>query len=225
MICLRCDSEDFAETPNAVIEQEFRGELFRVESAAQTCTMCGWVTVTPTQADELRRRTADAYRKKHGLLTSEEIRAMRRAMGKNQRDFAEFLDVGEASVKRWETWQVQDKSSDRLIRLKCLASLYEAAVEATKQTYISVADDLSTSEWKGTKPAMGLPEPAEAEARLCAGKGEQESQTQSCDSRFGPTDGWSPPTEMCDEVALSLSAPCRYSFRALKKKMQICLAE
>jgi hypothetical protein len=37
-----------------------------------------------------------------------------------QRQFAEFLRVGEASVKRWETWLVQDASSDELIRVKCI---------------------------------------------------------------------------------------------------------
>lgn len=37
----------------------------------------------------------------------------------NQVQFAKFLSVGEASVKRWETWLVQDRSSDHLIRLKC----------------------------------------------------------------------------------------------------------
>jgi len=225
MICLRCDSEDFVETPTAVIEQEFRGEMFRVQTTAQTCTMCGWVSVTPAQADELRRRTADAYRKRHGLLTSEEIRAMRRAMGKSQREFAQFLNVGEASVKRWETWQVQDKSNDQLIRLKCLTGLYEAALEATKQTYIAVTDDVCTGDWKGIiKTPIALSGVWEAEVRLCDAMDEQESQAQSHDSRFGPVDGWSPPTEMCDDVAFSLSAACRYSYRTLKKKMQNCLA-
>jgi hypothetical protein len=67
MICLQCDNEEFAETPNVEIEQEFKGESFKVRTAAQVCTMCGWPTVTPAQADELRRRTVEAYSKRHGL--------------------------------------------------------------------------------------------------------------------------------------------------------------
>jgi putative zinc finger/helix-turn-helix YgiT family protein len=119
MICLECDNEELVETPDVEIEQEFRGESFKVRTAAQRCPMCGWVSVTLGQVDELRRLTADAYRKRHGLLTSEEIRGIRQSMGKSQCGFARFLGVGEASVKRWESWQVQDKSNDELMRLKC----------------------------------------------------------------------------------------------------------
>lgn len=119
MICLRCDNEEFLPKQDAVIEQEFRNELFQIRMPALACAKCGWVTVDLKQADELRKRTADAYRKKHALLTSDEIRALRKLIGMNQRDFARFLGVGEASVKRWETWLVQENSSDQLIRMKC----------------------------------------------------------------------------------------------------------
>ena len=213
MICLRCDNEEFVETPDVEIEQELRGELFKVRTTGQTCTMCGWVSVTPAQADELRRRTADAYRKRHGLLTSEEIRGMRRAMGKSQREFAEFLDVGDASVKRWESWQVQEKSSDRLIRLKCLSGLYAAALEATAQTYIE-AGAMPLPEWKGIVKAMV------GSVAACAGLPGEEARVRG--ARSGPGEGWSPPEETCDEVAFSLSAPCPWDCRTLKKTMRIC---
>jgi putative zinc finger/helix-turn-helix YgiT family protein len=124
MICIKCDNETFAEKPNAIIEQEFRGEQIKVKMTASACTKCGWTTITLAQADELRRLTADAYRTKHGLLTSVEIKALRQLLGdKSQREFAAFLGVGEASVKRWETWLVQDKGNDQLIRMKCAAEL------------------------------------------------------------------------------------------------------
>lgn len=35
----------------------------------------------------------------------------------SQRDFAAFLGVGVASVKRWEVGLIQDEAMDRLIRL------------------------------------------------------------------------------------------------------------
>jgi len=70
--------------------------------------------------DELGRRTSDAYRERHNLLTSREIKALRMSLNMSQRQFADFLRVGEASVKRWENWKVQDASSDELIRLKCM---------------------------------------------------------------------------------------------------------
>ena len=120
LICLRCDHEEFVLKADAEVEQEFRGETLTVRAPAMACGKCGWVTLGPGQLDELRKRTADAYRKNHGLLTSTQIKAMRRALKMSQCEFAAFLRAGEASVKRWENWQVQDASSDELIRVKCL---------------------------------------------------------------------------------------------------------
>lgn len=116
--CLSCDAADFTAKLTPVLQQ-FRGKSYRVMMPVRTCTMCGAVNITSKEADELRRLTADAYRQDRGLLTSSEIRWLRRQMGKSQREFAQFLGVGIASVKRWETWLVQDKSNDELMRVKC----------------------------------------------------------------------------------------------------------
>lgn len=121
MICLRCDNEHFAPA-EAEVKQEFRGEALAVKTPVMICQQCGWHTVGNDQISELRRRTADAYRKKHGLLTSTQIRAMRENFGMSQAQFADFLHVGVASVKRWETWLVQEASSDELIRVKCVTA-------------------------------------------------------------------------------------------------------
>jgi putative zinc finger/helix-turn-helix YgiT family protein len=138
MICLRCDNDQFLPKRDAVIEQEFRGETFRIQTPALACSKCEWITIDPQQADELRKRTADAYRKKHGLLTSEEIKAYRKLLRKNQREFAAFLGVGEASVKRWETWLPQEKGNDNLIRMKCENALIDQiAQKATPNVWIS----------------------------------------------------------------------------------------
>lgn len=59
-----------------------------------------------------------AYRKKLGLLSASEIRAARERLRMSQREFAEYIGVGEASIKRWELGALQDKSGDELIRLK-----------------------------------------------------------------------------------------------------------
>jgi aspartate carbamoyltransferase regulatory subunit len=63
MICLRCDNENFMTAPDAVIEQNFKGKTFQVQSPALKCSKCGWITLDANQVDELCKRTADAYRK------------------------------------------------------------------------------------------------------------------------------------------------------------------
>jgi putative zinc finger/helix-turn-helix YgiT family protein len=74
----------------------------------------------PTPADTRLRREAR-------LLTPEEIREGREKLGLTQKQFANLLGVGEATVSRWETGvQIQQRAMDRFLRV-CLAS--PAAVE------------------------------------------------------------------------------------------------
>jgi putative zinc finger/helix-turn-helix YgiT family protein len=147
MICFKCSGEDFA-VRTAVVRQDFRGEQFDVTTPVSVCQSCGWQTMGPVQTDELRKRTADTYRKKHGLLTSVEIVSRRTRLGMSQRQFADFLRVGEASVKRWETWQVQDASSNELICLKCefMLQMKDAYINAIQQ-YLGGVRWMTTTHW------------------------------------------------------------------------------
>lgn len=97
---------------------EYAGEKFRVETEAMVCPECGYAALHASQIDAFATRLADKFRAKHGLLTSAQIRAIRNQLGMSQEEFAKYLNVGIASVKRWELGKVQDKSSDELIRLK-----------------------------------------------------------------------------------------------------------
>lgn len=115
LVCLRCSHEVFAAAISKVT-QEFRDEALEVSTEVMKCTHCGWQTLAPGQLNALRVATADAYRTKHGLLRSDEIRAIRGKLGMSQRDFAAHLRVGEASIPRWESHTVQEAIYDRAIR-------------------------------------------------------------------------------------------------------------
>ena len=158
MICLRCESEDFAPKAAAVIEQEFKGERLEVLCPALACKNCGYVAMDLNQIEELRRRTADAYRQKMGLLTSHQILLIRKSLAMTQAEFAKFLGVGEASVKRWETWQVQENSLDQLMRAKYRLHLWEEEKRKTlKAIWFTGAEDSATTT---TSPATQWPPPA-----------------------------------------------------------------
>jgi len=99
------------------VEQEFRGETLDVDAPAMSCQHCGFEIAAPGNLDALRLATMDAYRRRHYLLTSEQIVSRRKAMGMSQREFAEHVGIGVASLQRWEKGLVvQDKASDLLIR-------------------------------------------------------------------------------------------------------------
>jgi putative zinc finger/helix-turn-helix YgiT family protein len=118
MKCLNCDCEKF-ESKNIRFTPEIKGEEVEVVVPSFVCSKCQTPLMDGEQMNGLRRSAADKYRKKHKLLTSEEIIHYRAALGMSQSAFASYLKVGEASIKRWETYFVQDVVQDDHIRLKC----------------------------------------------------------------------------------------------------------
>jgi putative zinc finger/helix-turn-helix YgiT family protein len=116
MNCYQCGRE--MRSRRAKVPGEYAGEKLVVETDAMVCPECGYTTLHASQIDAFTTKLADAHRAKHGLLTSAQIRAIRNRLGMSQEEFAKYLNVGPASVKRWELGKAQDKSSDELIRLK-----------------------------------------------------------------------------------------------------------
>lgn len=118
MKCLKCNSNKLIEQ-NARFTPEIKGEVVEVIVPCMMCKDCMHTLMTTEQMTVLRRVAADKYKELHGLLTSSQIIAYREALGMSQSAFARYLNVGEASIKRWETYYIQDASQDELMRLKC----------------------------------------------------------------------------------------------------------
>ncbi len=74
-----------------------------------------------TGVPEAKRLHEDAigiYRKKHGLLSGDEIRAIRAQFDLKQSDLARLLRLGANTVSRWESGRnVQTAAMDILLRL------------------------------------------------------------------------------------------------------------
>ncbi|MBE0657195.1 MAG: helix-turn-helix domain-containing protein [Bryobacteraceae bacterium] len=102
----------------ACTSHQVRGLAFEVEGKLLVCSNCGFQMVPADLLEEHGLLVDKAYRHAAGLLRADEIRDARKRLGLSQLEFAEYLGVGEASVKRWEAGALQDKSSDDLIRLK-----------------------------------------------------------------------------------------------------------
>jgi putative zinc finger/helix-turn-helix YgiT family protein len=118
MDCLNCDSDKFV-VKKMRFNPEIKGEEVEVIVPCHVCKKCESPLMDGKQMNTLRKAAADKYRELHGLLTSKEIVQYRKALGMSQTAFANYLKVGEASIKRWETYYIQDPSQDALIRLKC----------------------------------------------------------------------------------------------------------
>src|SRR4051812_102930 len=99
--CPKCDAEGSPFVLSArAIEQQFRGETFRVTAPFYACRSCGFEILGEAQFEQLALLTHAAYRVKHNLLSPSQIRAARKSRGMTQTQFAQFLGVSVASVKR-----------------------------------------------------------------------------------------------------------------------------
>src|SRR5665213_1254118 len=95
------------------------GEEFTVTVPGLVCDSCGYETISNRQSGAFTRAVSDAYKAAHGLLTGLELRERRSSWLKmSQQALGDYLGVGLASIKRWESGQIQDRAMDELIRLK-----------------------------------------------------------------------------------------------------------
>ena len=116
MKCFQCGKGQLV-SKSTEIAGKVRGETLTVRSEAAVCNMCGFQVLSKAQSSAYGIAVADAYRERHGLLTSKELKTIRKRLAMSQRDFAVFLGVGVASVKRWDAGLIQDEAMDRLVRL------------------------------------------------------------------------------------------------------------
>ena len=118
MICLSCDSTNIKDK-RVKCEGRIKDELLDVVANKMVCEDCGESFLNEEQMASFRRILADAYRQKHDLLTSSDIKSYRKSLGLNQIDFARLIGAGDSSVKRWESNRIQDKVYDMIIRSRC----------------------------------------------------------------------------------------------------------
>lgn len=96
----------------------YRGERLTMPGyPVYYCGHCGEGFVDEETSDRFEKTVRDSHRKVDGLLTSDEIRAIRKKAGLTQDGFAKLLDITRVSVTRYEKGrQTQSMEIDRKIR-------------------------------------------------------------------------------------------------------------
>ncbi len=94
----------------------FRGVELTCNMMQYVCEACGLEVATVEQAGVTQRKIADAYRTQKDLMTSQEIKARRKDLNMTQKELADAMSVGIASVKRWEGGIIQTPGMDKLLR-------------------------------------------------------------------------------------------------------------
>ena len=95
------------------------GEEISVPSATHlSCPKCGEVVLRFQDSKRLGEDAIAIYRKKHGLLSADEIRAIRERFNLTQAELALLLRLGANTVSRWESGRnVQSAAMDILVRM------------------------------------------------------------------------------------------------------------
>lgn len=139
MYCPNCDSE-----VRSVIEvtseiYPVKGEDITIDARVRFCAHCH----TDIWDDELdAQNLLDAYavyRKKHGLLSPEDIRATREKYNLSQTAFARVLGLGDKTITRYENGSIPDAAPNNLIFLCQQPGIFENLLEKNKER-ISEAD-------------------------------------------------------------------------------------
>lgn len=95
------------------------GENVSVPSALHlNCPKCGEIVLRIEDSRRLQEDAIAIYRKKHGLLSASQIRAIRERFDLTQGEFARLLHLGANTISRWESGRnVQTEAMEMLLRL------------------------------------------------------------------------------------------------------------
>jgi putative zinc finger/helix-turn-helix YgiT family protein len=95
------------------------GQDVSVPSALHmSCPKCGEIVLRFSDARRLQQDAISIYRKKHGLLSASDIKAIREHFDLTQGEFARLLHLGANTISRWESGRnVQTEAMEMLLRM------------------------------------------------------------------------------------------------------------
>lgn len=94
-----------------------RPATFETEYIVAYCPICGGEVWPNAVAKQNEITVYNHYKKAVGLLTTDEIKAIRKKRGLSQVQLAQLIHCGEKNIARYENGGIQDKVFDLLIRL------------------------------------------------------------------------------------------------------------
>lgn len=92
-------------------------ETFQVEHAYYRCNADESIICTPEQHAINRKRDNDAYRQKHQLLSSEELRDIRAKYLLTQRNLSKITGIAQKTLSSIENGEIQTDYVDTIFRL------------------------------------------------------------------------------------------------------------
>lgn len=115
--CPRCGT--MMDERRSTLKVPVNGEEVSVPSAAHLrCPKCDEVVLRFSDSRRLQEDAIAIYRRKHALLSADEIRGIRERLGLTQSELARLLHLGANTISRWESGRnVQTEALEMLLRL------------------------------------------------------------------------------------------------------------
>jgi putative zinc finger/helix-turn-helix YgiT family protein len=128
IFCPHCETTRQVQSTTATEHVVVRGEAIPVTREHRACQACG-ASFDQPGAPDTAALAHEAYRRKAGLLSPDEIRAFRTAHDLTQHELGRLLGWGGATVSRYENGALQDDAHDRALRLLMRAGNLPALIE------------------------------------------------------------------------------------------------
>lgn len=119
MFCSICEEEHEVELIEEEREINIKGIKVRHKEKTYRCNKYTKENTFHTEQlwNENLINSFDAYREKKNLLTSQEIKSIRKKYEITQLEMAQLLGLGEVTITRYETKQIQDEAHDKIMKL------------------------------------------------------------------------------------------------------------
>lgn len=115
--CPTCDEPVRAQIVARRETLPVRGVPTAFDAQVAVCPLCGEdIGDSRVEKGNLEAAFA-AYRAQQGIITSEEIRAIRKTLGLSLREFSLFLGFGEQTVAKYETGTLPDELHSNTMRM------------------------------------------------------------------------------------------------------------
>lgn len=118
--CPFCDRKHIVEKRKRDNIAKIKNKIVKYEEVYFLCTETNEEEnefVTSQIMDENLLNARDTYRRDNNLLTSQEIKGIRKKYNLTQSEFSYLLGLGEVTITRYETKLIQDETYDKIMRL------------------------------------------------------------------------------------------------------------
>ncbi len=115
-LCLICMEHHLVNTVIIEDTELYKNERVSFDATYEYCEHADELLENEEMIKANSLAMKDAYREKLNLLTSKDIKSIRRKYGVSQKDFSEILGWGRATITRYENHQVQDQAHEDILR-------------------------------------------------------------------------------------------------------------